>query len=184
MNQRGTSWVIVKRLTVVALAGLLAADVALGVFLWRTSRESPAEIHAQLDHLALEAKLHKAEVARGEKISASLPQIGKDCEAFYQNTFLDKATAYSALDADLSSIAEKAGLRMSALNLKEKEIKNRGVTEISIATGVEGNYSAIIHFINGLEQSKNFYLLNDLRLGSARGGAIKLDLELRTYFRS
>jgi Tfp pilus assembly protein PilO len=177
-------WVIIKRLTAIALALLLVADIGLAVFLWRTSRQTPAQVRAALDRLALEARLHKAEVVRGEKISRSLPQIGKDCDNFYQNTFLDKSSGYSALDADLSSIADKAGLRMSSVNIKEKELKDRGVTEISISTGVEGNYSSVIQFINGLEQSKNFYLLNDLRLASARGGAIKLDLELRTYFRS
>jgi Tfp pilus assembly protein PilO len=179
-----STWGTIKRLMTIALALLLAADIGLAVFLWRTSRQSPAEVRSELDRLALIAKLRKAEVARGEKISASLPQVGADCEKFYQNTFLDKASGYSALDADLSTIADKAGLRMSSLNIKEKELKNHGVTEISISTGVEGNYSSVIQFINGLEQSRNFYLLNDLQLASARGGAIKLELDLRTYFRS
>ena len=42
----------------------------------------------------------------------------------------------------------------------------------------------MIKFINGLEQSKNFYLLNDLHLTSANAGMIKLQLDLRTYFRT
>jgi Tfp pilus assembly protein PilO len=183
MSAKGT-WTITRRLTAATLALLLAADIGLVVFLWRTSRQGPAEIRAQRDRLSLEAKVRNAEVARGEKISQSLPHVGLDCEKFYHDTFLDKASGYSALEADLSSIADKAGLRMSGISYKEEPVKNRGVTEISITTGVEGNYSAIIQFINGLEQSKNFYLLNDLRLTSAKAGAIKLELALRTYFRS
>ena len=179
-----STWTITKRLTAAALAVLLAADIALVVFLWRNSQQGPAEVRAQLDRLSLQAKLRRAEVARGDKIRASLSQVGKDCDKFYRDTFLDKASGYSALDKDLSSIAAKAGLRMSGVTYKEAEVKGRGVTEISIATGVEGNYSSIIQFINGLEQSKNFYLLNDLHLTSAKAGAIKLELALRTYFRS
>ena len=178
------SWTITKRLTAVALVLLLAADIGLVAFLWRNSQQSPAEVRTQLDRLLLQAKLRRAEVARGDRIRASLSQVGKDCDKFYQDTFLNKASGYSALDADLSSIAAKAGLHMSGTNYKEAEVKGRGVTEISISTGLEGNYAQIIQFINGLEQSKNFYLLNDLHLTSAKAGAIKLELALRTYFRS
>ena len=179
-----STWTITKRLTAGALALLLAADIGLVVFLWRNSQQSPAEVRAQLDRLSLQAKLRRAEDARGDKIRASLSQVGTDCDNFYHDTFLDKASGYSALDADLGSIAAKAGLHMSGTNYKEAEVKGRGVTEISISTGVEGSYSSIIQFINGLEQSKNFYLLNDLHLTSAKAGAIKLELALRTYFRS
>jgi Tfp pilus assembly protein PilO len=179
-----STWKRAKKLAAVALAVLLAVDVGLGIFLWTSSRQSPGEVRAEIDRLTLQGKLRKAEVARGEKIRASLTQVGRDCDKFYRDTFLDKASGYSAVDSDLSAIAQKAGLRISDTNYKPTEVKNRGVTQITITTSVEGNYSAVIQFINGLEQSKNFYLLNDLRLASANAGAIKLQLELRTYFRS
>lgn len=178
------TWTITKRLTTVALGVLLAADAGLAVFLWRTSRQSPAEIRGEIDRLALQDRLRRAEVDRDEKIRASLPHVGQDCDRFYEDTFLDRDTGYSALESDLSSIAQKAGLRLSGITYKPADVKNRGVTEISIGTGVEGNYSSIVQFINGLEQSKTFYLLNDLHLASARGGSIKLELKLRTFFRS
>ncbi|HUJ32426.1 MAG TPA: hypothetical protein VLY23_14165 [Candidatus Acidoferrum sp.] len=179
-----SSWSSTKRITTVALAVLLAADVGLGVFLWQSSRQRPEELRAQRENLALQAKLRKAEVERGQRIRASLSQVGIDCDKFYQNTFLNRAMGYSAVEADFNSIAEKAGLHTSAVNFKEKEIKDRGVTELSISTSVDGSYSSVIQFINGLEQSKNFYLLSDLHLTSASAGAIKLQLDLRTYFRT
>jgi Tfp pilus assembly protein PilO len=177
-------WKTTKTVVAVVLGLLIAMDIGLGVFVWRTSRQSPLQARAEVARLALQAKLRWAELARGEKIRASLPQVGKDCDQFYDKTFLDKASGYSALESDLDSIAGKAGLRILERTYKETELKNHGVTEISIATSVEGNYSAIIQFIDGLQQSKNFYLVNNLSLASAKGGEIGLQLELRTYFRS
>lgn len=179
-----SGWKTTKNIVVTVLAVLLAADVGLGIFLWRTSRESPEETRAEVDRLALQAKLRQAEVVRGEKIRASLPQVGRDCDKFFDDTFVDKVSGYSALESDLNSIAGKAGLHISDKNYKETDVKNHGVTEISISTDVEGSYSSIIQFIDGLQQSKNFYLLNNLSLGSSKDGVIKLQLELRTYFRS
>jgi Tfp pilus assembly protein PilO len=184
MSAKSSSWHTTKLAATIALACLLVADIALGIFLWLGSRQQPEELRAERDRLTLQAKLRKAEVDRGNAIRASLPQVGRDCTKFYQDTFLEKAVGYSSVEADLSAIAGKAGLHASDTNFKETEVKDRGVTEISISTSVEGSYSSVIKFINGLEQSKNFYLLNDLHLTSANAGMIKLQLDLRTYFRT
>ena len=50
---------------------------------------------------------------------------------------------------------------------------------------VEGAYPGLVKFINGLERSQNFYLLDSLALASGMGGTgVRLNLQLRTYFRS
>jgi hypothetical protein len=173
-----------KKWTGLALGLLLLADVALGVFLWETTRQGPASRRAQHESLALKAKLMGADVKRTEQIRASLPQVGKDCSVFYQKTFPDVTTGYSAIATDLDSIASHAGIKTSGVSFKPTELKNRGVTELEITTQVSGDYPSIIKFINGLEVSQNFYLLNDLALDSASTGGIRLQLKLHTYFRT
>lgn len=182
MRARG-DWGRTKTIVIVVLAVLLAADICAGVFLWVTSRQSSADMRAELTHLKLEARLREADVARGRKIRASLPRVGEECKQFYQDKFLSPGTGYSSIDADLSEIATKAGLRISNTAYKEADAGTHGVKELAITASVDGSYASVIQFINGLEQSRNFYLLNDLQLTSAKGGAIKLNLKLRTFFR-
>ena len=167
-----------------ALAALLAMDAGLLYVRWQGSHEAPYEMRAQRDRLQAQAKLLRADVQRGEKIRASLSQVGKDCDSFYHENFLDPKSGYSDIESDLGSIAQKSGLKTSAITFKEKALKDHGVTEIGISTSVEGSYASIIQFISGLERSKNFYLLNDLRLDSVTTGGIRLRLELQTYFRT
>jgi Tfp pilus assembly protein PilO len=173
-----------KMWTGVGLGLLLLADLALGVFLWETSRESPESRRAEREQIALKAKLMHADVKRTEQIRAALPQVGKDCSVFYQKTFPDAATGYSEIETDLDAIASHAGLKTSGVSFKPTELKDRGVTQLEITTQVSGDYNSIIKFINGLEVSKNFYLLNDLALDSASTGGIRLQLKLHTYFRT
>jgi hypothetical protein len=182
MNKNG--WSTWKKGIGIALGLLLLADLGLGFFLWRSSREGPETLRAQRDRLALEAKLLRADVQRGERIRVSLPQVGNDCDAFYRESFLDARTGYSQIETDLDAIAAKAGVKTPGYAFKQKDVKDRGVTEISISTGVEASYPAVIEFINGLERSKNFYLVDELHLSSATAGGIRLDIELHTYFRT
>lgn len=178
------SWRVWKIWIGAALALLLAADAALAVALWQAGREGPQSMRNQRDRLAIQAKLLKADVERGEKIRSDLPQTGKDCDTFYKEAFLDSRTGYSAISEDLGDLVSKAGLRSSGLNFARKDVKDRGVTEITMKTTVQGDYPALIKFIGSLERSKNFYLLDDLRLDSSSTGGIHLSLTLRTFFRT
>jgi len=177
-------WQPWKMYTSAALGVLLLADLALAIFLWQGSRQDPTTMRLERDRMALQARLLRADVERGEKIRASLPQAGKDCDAFYHQSFLDASSGYSQIESDLDAIAAQAGVNASGLSFKQAEVKDRGVTEITIHTSVDADYPAVIRFVNGIERSKNFYLLDSLRLGSAATGAIKLDVELHTYFRT
>jgi Tfp pilus assembly protein PilO len=178
------NWHFWKKWTGIALAALLLADGALAGYLWKLNRQGPAELRAQRELLATQARLLRADVARGEKIRVSLPQVKKSCDAFYTQSFLDRITGYSDIETDLDSIATKAGVKTSGFAFKQQPVKGRGVTEISISTSVDADYPAVIQFINGLERSKYFYLLDDLQLGSASTGDIRLQIGLHTYFRT
>jgi Tfp pilus assembly protein PilO len=178
------SWRTWKILIGAALGVLLLADAVLIFVIWQSSREGAESTRAQRDRLALQARLLKADVERGEKIRASLPRIGRDCDSFYQEKFQGAGTGYSTIVADLGELTTKAGLKSSGLGFQQKEVKDHGVIEIGIRTSVQGDYPAIIRFISDLEHSRNFYLLDNLHLDSASTGGIRLSLDLRTYFRT
>ena len=180
MNSMHSAW---HKWIGIALGVLLTADVALGVFLWQTSRQGPQEMRAESQRLATESKLLKADIARGEKIRASLPQVGKDCDDFYRQSFLDPVTGYSDIETDLDAIASKAGVQTSGFSFKQKDVKDRGVTQISITTTVNAGYPAIIEFMNGLQRSKYFYLLDEVQMSSAESG-VQLQIGLHTFFRT
>jgi Type II secretion system (T2SS), protein M subtype b len=179
-----SNWGVWKRSVGVALGLLLLADAALVVFLWNGSRQGPDTLRAERNQLSLQAKLLRADLKRGEAIRQSLPQVGKDCDTFYDESFLDAKTGYSRIESDLDSIAQKANVKTPALSFKQKSIEGRGVTEISINTAVDADYPSVIRFINGLERSKNFYLVDGLRLASAKTGTIQLEITMHTYFRT
>ena len=74
MNMK-RSWNTWKKLIFCALGVLLLADLALVFVLWQASREGVESMRAQRARLETQAKLLKADVARGDKIRASLPTI-------------------------------------------------------------------------------------------------------------
>jgi hypothetical protein len=173
-----------KMWTSLALATLLAVDLGLAAFLWPGGRQDPAALRADRDRLALQAKLLRADVERGEKIRESLPTAGKECDEFYRESFLDTTTGYSQIESDLGAIAAETGVKVTGFSFRRKDTKESGTTEIQISATVDADYPSLVRFINGLERSRNFYLLDSLRLASEAKGGIGLALDLHTYFRT
>ena len=56
--------------------------------------------------------------------------------------------------------------------------------EVDISTAIEGDYDSLIQFLDKLEHSENFYVLDSLALASSTAGKLRLNLQLRTYFRT
>jgi hypothetical protein len=177
-------WPAWKKGISVALLVLVAADLALVVVLWQIGQNGPQAMRARIDRLSEQAKLLRADVQRGQRIRAALPAAGKQCDAFYDKAFFNSTTGYSQIEADLNSISKDAGVQTSGLKFKQKPVKGRGVMEVDVSTKVSADYPSLIRFINGLERSQDFYLLDGLALHSANGGMVDLDLNLHTYFRT
>jgi Tfp pilus assembly protein PilO len=183
MNQ---PWSVLKKWIVGAIVVLFILDIGLIYVTWRSSKAAVAAMSTQRDNLKKHAEQLQGDVNRGNRIRSTLGVAQKDYDKFYKENFLNPQDGYSAIESDLSALATKAGLRVVGIQFTQKEVKGRGVNDVAISENVEGNYTSLVTFIDGLEHSKYFYLLKDLRLDSAStpGGGIRLQLELHTYFRT
>lgn len=171
-----------KRAVKLALALVLLADAGLAIYVWRAGAV-PAAQEEERARLRLLYDQMGSDVRRAQAIRESLPAVRRDCDTFFEEQFLEAARGYSAVVADLGAIARRAGVAASNVRFSQRELEARGVIEVSVDAVAEGDYRSLVRFINGLERSENFYLLESLALGSTAGGRIKLNLGLKTYFR-
>lgn len=169
----------------IGLGVLVAVDLALIFLAWRASSNTPESQRAREAGLLAERRMLAADVHRAQIIRSHLAQVGKQSVEFYAKDLPPGQTGYAVIVGDLGEIAGQAGLRTSVVGYRQKEIRDRGVTEVQVTAAVEGDYNGLIKLINGLERSKNFYVLENLALSSgSSGNDLKLSLSLRTYFRS
>jgi Tfp pilus assembly protein PilO len=180
MNRNGKQW---RKWVRVALVAVLAADALLLYANWSSTDASSKAAAARLAPLRLQEQLLGADVKRVAAIRARLSDVQRNASKFYGDEFLPAGAGYSTIVGDLSKISKASGLRATNVTFKERQLESRGVTEVTVSATVEGDYVSVVRFINGLERSENFYLLDSLGLASSTGGSIKLNLQLRTYFR-
>ena len=173
-----------RRAIVAGVALLLAADVALAVYSWRLSK-APSTTPQSMDAEARTLKRLKAEIEDAEKVEAKFPDTVKDCDKFEQRLPL-ASNASSTIESELGDVSKKAGIQLNGVVFHDKEIAGRNITERLMDANVAGSYEDVVKFLNSLQKSPNFYVVDSLELTSEAStpNVLRLTVHMRTFFRT
>jgi hypothetical protein len=162
---------------------ILALDVILAGVNYKLD-QSPHVAPGALKQLDMQEKSYRADNTRLDKFRAELPADEKQWDEFFTTHFRPAGAGYSAVSEDLGQLSRAAGLRTDTITFHQHSPDARGLMQIDIATAVEGDYESLVSFLNKLEHSDHFYVLDSLALASSSAGKLRLNLQLRTYFRT
>lgn len=174
----------VKRWVLRALLALLLVDAGLGAVVWNYESGHPETGQQALERLQREDREMVADVRRAQRIREQLPDVKKQCDDFLNDTLLVASSGYSTIETDLGKITAAAGLPGGGVSFKQKPADKQGIVEVEVTAVVDGDYSALVKFINGLERSKNLYLIDSMSLNASHERGARISLVMRTYFRS
>lgn len=176
-----------RRRAILAVLGvLIAADIALGAYSWQLA-SAPYTSPKQFDAMSIRLDALRANIQSAQKIKDAMPQTKSDCDKF-EHSLPPVSAGSSSMAAELDDIAKKAGLRVEGFSFKPKALSEHGVTEESIDATVSGDYAAVARFVNALQRSQKFYIMDGLAVtGDSQtqkaNGPLRVAMHLRTYFR-
>jgi hypothetical protein len=159
------------------VALLLILNLVLGVRLflaWSTLRTASAE-QLQQKQTAYRALQLEMTPLRGlpQKVALSRTQASDFSAARFP-------AAYSTISATIHDLESKNNVRLTNLAYTPTRAIE-GLAEVRMDASLSGEYAPLMHFINGLERSKTFFLINGLTLTGQQGGLVNLRLKLNTY---
>jgi hypothetical protein len=91
---------------------------------------------------------------------------------------------YSAIAEEMGKLASENSTTIAQGKWHLEDPEGGGLRPITIDYLLSGDYLHIIKFINALERDKMLFIVNDIALGDARGGIVKLQLKMQTYLRT
>ena len=159
----------------VALLLILNLVLAVRLFLaWSTLHSASADQLSQ-QQTALRALQLEMSPLKGlpQKVDVSRTQANE----FFGARF---PAAYSTISATINDVATKNSVHLTNLSYTPARAPE-GLVELRLDASLSGEYAPLMHFINGLERSKTFFLINGLTLTGQQGGLVNLRLRLNTY---
>jgi type IV pilus assembly protein PilO len=171
------SFVSVLNLHFAGVALLLILNLVLAVRLflaWSTLRAAGTDQLLQ-QQTALRAMQLEMLPLKGlpQKVDVSRTQANE----FFGARF---PAAYSTISATIYDLASKNSVHVTNLSYTPSRAPE-GLVELRMDASLTGEYSALMHTINGLERSKTFFLISGLTLTGQQGGSVNLRLRLNTY---
>lgn len=172
----------------IGLLALLLVDLLFFVLAFRPAGQSIAEQRQGLERLRADLEQRRAAVERLHAIEANLTEARRGGEDFYRTRFLPKAIGFSVIVEELDKLASANGVRKGPVGYNLAEVKGRSDLEaVEITTSLEGDYAKILQFINRLEQSPLFLIVDSLAAGSGTAvgprSGVRLAVRVVTYFR-
>jgi type IV pilus assembly protein PilO len=171
-----------KKTIIGAVALLIVADVTLAAYSWHLSN-APNTPLQQIDLEKRKLKIFRADVEAAEKSEADFPATVKDCDKFEAN--LPQATsASSTISAELGDISKKAGVQLADIKFHDDQIEGRNITQREMDANITGEYTNVVKFLNGLQKSPNYYVVDSLDLATEASSPnlIRVKVHMRTYF--
>ncbi|HWP85730.1 MAG TPA: type 4a pilus biogenesis protein PilO [Terriglobia bacterium] len=164
------------------LAILAAVNVALLALLLRAPGRSEAQRREELARLQTQLQEAQSRVQRLRLIQQKVRDATRNEQEFAAANFLPRSSAFSQMLADLERLAAESRLSPGDVAYRLNEEANQlGWVNVNVSLTVGGSYSDLVRFLNRLEQSKLFWIVEGMAVSGKQGQGLQLNLEATTY---
>lgn len=152
------------------------------VLIFRPLGPSAEERQAQLLRSREQYETTLQSVKQIRDLQAKLQGAIQNDEHFSREHFLHRETAFSAMVSDLENLASQNHLRAANVNYELKaDKKHAEVVNVGVTMAVEGQYNDLVQFINKLEQSQLFWIVDNITVSGSANKGLRLNLQMETY---
>jgi type IV pilus assembly protein PilO len=156
-----------------ALAVLLAADLVAAAVVFKPWASSVEDLERQAATLRGQLRQKQATLDRLRVVVGKVESARTDGDRFMQKYLLGKRSMASTLLGDLAQMARQAGIHQKDTSFSFEPVEGSDtLTKVVITAVYEGTYADLIQFLNRLDRSDRFLILESLGAAPQQGGML------------
>jgi len=174
---------------------MLAAGVCLvanlGLAVWLLSPAAPSKSATEQQLRLAQAQLAglRAQGAQLRRLNQRVHTSQEQMQELMAAGVPEEADASSKLLQEFSRIAGLSQVQVSGAEFHPDKKSQLGLRRVAISLQVAGGYSGVVRFLNQMERSPMFFLINQVSVsgGAAHGASssqVKLQVQLEAYVRA
>ncbi|HJQ97138.1 MAG TPA: GspMb/PilO family protein [Candidatus Polarisedimenticolaceae bacterium] len=164
-------------------AAALVANVAATVLLVRPRL---AKYHQLTDTSSPQAQLVKtreAEVVVKETHRKALEKAKADMTHLAADVLSTRQKRMIGVQLEVSELLKQFGISWDRVQYENEPLENGALERFAIVVPLEGGYSSLRRFIQAVEKSENFLVIERVQLGAGKvQDVVQLNITLATYF--
>lgn len=168
----------------VVLGVLLAANIGAALALFQPWGATPEEMEQQLGVLRSDLAQKQQAVARLRTLVDKSRQAREEGDAFMKEYFMSRQAASSTIISALKESAAKAGVKQQEQTFAYEQVEGSdNLYMLTISGNYEGRYADLVNFINLLDKSPRFLILDTLTAAPERsqGGGLTMNFKMTAF---
>jgi Tfp pilus assembly protein PilO len=169
-----------------ALLALLVANLVFGVLLVRPRIRAFDTLTEDSLPRRQEFQRRTKEVEAQEKYLAALEQSTKDLATLRNDVLSTRQKRMIEVQYELARLARQFNINMERVQYENEVLEDESLERMAMVVPLAGGYSSLRKFVQAIEQSDRFLVLERVALEQGQEGGVMLqrNLTLATYFDS
>jgi type IV pilus assembly protein PilO len=178
---------LVKDRRMVVRAGLgvlLAANLVMAGFLFHPFGGSVEDLTEEMRSKQRELALALLSVERTRGLEVKVQQAKVEGDKFLDECTMNRRSAFSTVLGEADKMAVDSGMKPkdSSYGLDPVEGSDT-ITQLTISANYEGSYASLTKFVNLLDKSSRFLIIESLQAAPQANGSLSVTLKLDTFIR-
>jgi len=159
---------------------LLAANLVASVIAFKPFGGSADDLRRQEAALNQQLVSLRARVEKDKQLVAKMQNARKDTDQFLAKYVTDIRIGASTLATELDRIATEAGVKPLNVTFGEQDVEgSNGMKLISVTEGCDGTYANLAKFINLVDKSPQFLIIENLATGAPQQNGAPLNVQIK-----
>lgn len=160
---------------------LLVANLSAAVIAFKPFGGSAEDLRRQQHALGGQLQQLQARLAASKSLVEKVRTARSQGDQFVARYFLDGSAASSSIISEIYQTAATAGVKLLGTSYQPDEIEGSDTMEmLSINAGVEGSYANLTKFVNLLDKSPRFLIIESMQASAPQGqGGQSLNVTLK-----
>jgi type IV pilus assembly protein PilO len=167
-----------------ALGALLGANLVAALFAFHLLGGSPddlaREMHAKQQDLALRLQ----QLRRTRNLVEKVQQAKLEGDKFLDECTMNRRSAFSTLIGEVDKMAVESGMKPKDTSFTKDPVEGSDTIEqLTVTANYEGVYTSLTKFVNLLDKSPRFLIIESMQAAPLSTGALSVTLKVGAFIR-
>jgi Tfp pilus assembly protein PilO len=170
----------IRQRFLIGIGVMAAICIACIVYLAMPANRDTQEKKNAINSATLALHQDEIQVAPLRGLDQKLVRSKEDISSFYNSRFPDR---YSDITQTLNDLANESHVTVSNVTYGADYADVEDLQQIAMRATLSGKYEDLMDYVDSVDHSDLFFLIDDINVGHEKEGGIKLELTLETYLR-
>jgi Tfp pilus assembly protein PilO len=179
------NWGSPEVLVRMALGVLLLGNLVAAGFAFHLWGDSPQSLESRMEGTRQQIIAARGQLTRAKGMAAKIALAREQGGSFLGSYMTPRKSTYSTILGELNHMAETAGIKPKDATISSERIEgSASLSQLTITAGYEADYQNLLKFVNLLDRSERFLIIESLTAAPQSGtGKLQIVIKLDTFVR-